>query len=200
MSNKKKQKNVQMSQSPKSKAARQKLRRWTFVAEMALENGQKAGFNLPGLIYGNSHEAQLTAADLLKKFTDDPNAPQDVVVVPVGHETVSHQTKHQLQGLNDQSNLMTKTAFILAERVRLLLGSDKSVVELMDEAVKEAREHLFPRLKEAQLKMAAIDAPLEPAVESQQAELPQAQPEVEKPKRKLGIDAVNELLASPVSL
>lgn len=168
-----------MSGAPRSKEARQKLRRWTFAAQMKMENGEIRGFNMPGLTYGNSHEAQLTAADLLAKFKSGESAPENVEIVPIGHETVSMATKRQLEGLNDQSNLATKAAFVLAEKYRLSTSSDKTVVEIVTSAFDEARDHLFPRLKEAKAKIEAMEV------------------EVDKPKRKLGIDAVNEILASP---
>lgn len=168
--------------APRSKESRQKLRRWTFAAQMKMESGHVQGFNMPGLTYGNSHEAQATAKELLDKFKSGEGAPENVEIIPIAHETVSMATKRQLQGLNDQSNLATKAAFVLAEKYRLSASSDKTVVELVTEAFEEARAHLFPRLKEAQ---ATID---------------ELEVEIEKPKRKLGIDALNEILTAPPEL
>jgi len=175
---------------PRSKAARQKLRRWTFAATIKLENGQVQGFNLPGVVYGNSAEAKQTAEALLKQFKSDPKAPQDAEVTPQGHETVSQATVRQLQGMNDQANLFNKTAFILAEKYRLASTTDKEIVQIVTEAVEEARQFLFPRLREAQAKVAALETA---------AAVPAATPATEepKPKRKLGIDAVREILDGP---
>ena len=171
---------------PKTKASRQKMRRWTFAAEMKLEDGQKFSSKLPGMIYGNSQEAHQTAAGLLRQFLSDPTAPQDATVVPIAHETVSPDTVRQFRGMNDQVNLFTKAAFILAEKYRLASTTDKEIIQLVNEAVEEAREHLYPRLREAQAKVAALDAPAVEAIEA------------ERPKRKLGIDAVREILDAPI--
>jgi hypothetical protein len=92
--------------------------------------------------------------------------------------------------MNDQANLFNKTAFILAEKYRLASTTDKEIVQIVTEAVEEARQFLFPRLREAQAKVAALETA---------AAVPAATPATEepKPKRKLGIDAVREILDGP---
>lgn len=173
---------------PRSKSSRQKLRRWSFITRMKMEGGDVQTHQLPGLSYGNSAQAQQTADDLLEQFKKHEGAPQDVTLIPVGHETISETTMRQLNGLQSQVNLITKAAFILAEKLRLASSTDKSLEDLVGEASNQARAHLFPRWAEAQAKVADLD--IEP-VTSIEADAP-------KPKRKLGIDAVNAILNSPV--
>jgi hypothetical protein len=184
--------------APKSRDSRKKLRRWTFTAEMKLDSGQTQQFKLPGVVYGNSAEAQATAAKLLEQFKSAPDSPQDVQVHPQGHETVSSETVAQLKGMNDYANLFNKALFIMAERYRLASSTEKEIVTLVTEAVEEARIVLFPRLAAAQAKVAALDDGIHEVHESAAEVLVPAPPATEeRPRMKLGIDAVNEVLNSP---
>ena len=195
-----KHEDLRIQGAPKSRDSRKKLRRWTFTAEMKLDSGQVQQFKLPGVVYGNSAEAQDTAAKLLKQFKSAPDSPQDVTVHPQGHETVSSETVSQLKGMNDYANLFNKALFIMAERYRLASSTDKEIVTLVTEAVEEARVVLFPRLAAAKAKMEALDAGTEAAYEAAAEELfpdPPAPPAEERPRMKLGIDAVNEVLNNP---
>ena len=196
-----KHEDLRMPGAPKSRDSRKKLRRWTFTAEMKLDSGQIQQFKLPGVVYGNSAEAQDTAAKLLEQFKSAPDSPQDVQVHPQGHETVSSETVSQLKGMNDYANLFNKALFIMAERYRLASSTDKEIVTLVTEAVEEARTVLFPRLAAAQAKVAALDEAKEAAYEAAAEEMfpdPPTPPATEvRPRMKLGIDAVNEILNSP---
>jgi hypothetical protein len=184
--------------APKSRDSRKKLRRWTFTAEMKLDSGQTQQFKLPGVVYGNSAEAQATVAKLLEQFKSAPDSPQDVQVHPQGHETVSSETVAQLKGMNDYANLFNKALFIMAERYRLASSTEKEIVTLVTEAVEEARIVLFPRLAAAQAKVAALDDGIHEVHESAAEVLVPAPPATEeRPRMKLGIDAVNEVLNSP---
>lgn len=173
---------------PKSKGSRQKLRRWTFAAQIQFENGQTHGSKMPGVVFGNSAEAQAVAKELQLNYTKDPESPQNLEIVPIGHETVSLHTKRQLEGLNDNANLAFKAAYILAERLKIAVGLEQTEHQIVQESVEQARKHLFPRLREAQEKVAALEA--EAAAESKAIE-------DAKPKRKIGIDALNEILDNP---
>jgi hypothetical protein len=144
--------------SLKSKGSKQKLRRWSFIAHLKLEAAGERAFKMPGFVFGNSAEARNTADELKKKFLDGEDKFDAVEIECVAHETVSIDTQRQLLGLNDQVNLMTKTSFVLAERLRLGLGESKDVAELVGDAVEQARKHLFPRLEKAKEKMAALEA------------------------------------------
>ena len=193
-----KQEDLRMPFAPKSRDSRKKLRRWTFTAEMKLDSGQTQQFKLPGVVYGNSAEAQATAAKLLEQFKSAPDSPQDVQVHPQGHETVSSETVAQLKGMNDYANLFNKALFIMAERYRLASSTEKEIVTLVTEAVEEARIVLFPRLAAAQAKVAALDDGIQEVHESAAEVLVPAPPATEeRPRMKLGIDAVNEVLNSP---
>ena len=193
-----KQEDLRMPFAPKSRDSRKKLRRWTFTAEMKLDSGQTQQFKLPGVVYGNSAEAQATAAKLLEQFKSAPDSPQDVQVHPQGHETVSSETVSQLKGMNDYANLFNKALFIMAERYRLASSTEKEIVTLVTEAVEEARIVLFPRLAAAQAKVAALDDGIHEVHESAAEVLVPAPPATEeRPRMKLGIDAVNEVLNSP---
>ncbi len=193
-----KQEDLRMPFAPKSRDSRKKLRRWTFTAEMKLDSGQTQQFKLPGVVYGNSAEAQATAAKLLEQFKSAPDSPQDVQVHPQGHETVSSETVAQLKGMNDYANLFNKALFIMAERYRLASSTEKEIVTLVTEAVEEARIVLFPRLAAAQAKVAALDDGIHEVHESAAEVLVPAPPATEeRPRMKLGIDAVNEVLNSP---
>jgi hypothetical protein len=177
---------------PRSKSSRQKLRRWSFITRMKMETGDVQTHQLPGLSYGNSAQAQQTADDLLAQFKQHEGAPQDVTLIPVGHETISETTMRQLNGLQAQVNLITKAAFILAEKFRLASTTDKSIEDLVGEASNQARAHLFPRWAEAQAKINDLDVE---AVTSVEADVV-----APKAKRKLGIDAVNAILNNPVEV
>ena len=193
-----KQEDLRMPFAPKSRDSRKKLRRWTFTAEMKLDSGQTQQFKLPGVVYGNSAEAQATVAKLLEQFKSAPDSPQDVQVHPQGHETVSSETVAQLKGMNDYANLFNKALFIMAERYRLASSTEKEIVTLVTEAVEEARIVLFPRLAAAQAKVAALDDGIHEVHESAAEVLVPAPPATEeRPRMKLGIDAVNEVLNSP---
>ena len=193
-----KQEDLRMPFAPKSRDSRKKLRRWTFTAEMKLDSGQTQQFKLPGVVYGNSAEAQATVAKLLEQFKSAPDSPQDVQVHPQGHETVSSETVAQLKGMNDYANLFNKALFIMAERYRLASSTEKEIVTLVTEAVEEARIVLFPRLAAAQAKVAALDDGIQEVHESAAEVLVPAPPATEeRPRMKLGIDAVNEVLNSP---
>ena len=174
---------------PRSKESRQKIRRWSFSGELPLENGGKTGFDLPGMSVGTAADAQATADRLLEQFKSSPEAPAGVKIIPIGHETVSPEIQRQLQGLNDQQNLFNKATFILAENYRLATGSEKDLLTIVTEATEEARKALFPKLEQAIEKVAAIT--------QQIADQESAAAAAPAPKRKLGIEALNEILEAP---
>lgn len=179
---------------PKSKGSRQKLRRWTFAAQIKLESGQVVGSKMPGVVYGNSAEANAVAKELQAKYGQTEGASQGMEVVPISHETVSLDTKRQLEGLNDNANLAFKSAYILAERLKIAMGLEETEHQIVTGAVEQARKHLFPRLDKANEKVAELEA--QTAVQ----EIDNGGDgfnESPKPKRKIGIDAVNEILAAP---
>jgi hypothetical protein len=109
----------------------------------------------------------------------------------------------QLKGMNDYANLFNKALFIMAERYRLASSTDKEIVTLVTEAVEEARAVLFPRLAAAQAKVEALDAEAEAGKEAAYAAAAEElfpDPPVEKPRMKLGIEALNEIMAAPPEL
>jgi hypothetical protein len=173
---------------PKSKESRQKLRRWSYMAEMNVA-GVKQNFKMPGITYGNSSEAALVGVKLLEQFNLDPSMTAEARVVPIAHETISLTTKTQFTGMQDQVNLVTKASLILAERLRIALGLDQEITQIVYEAQEQAREYLYPRLREAKLTMQKVIA--------EQAAADRAAEDA-RPRRKLGIDAVNEMLNTPL--
>ena len=194
MSNKKRNRNSNPESNlsiPKSREARQKLRRWTFIVEMKLESGEQQNYAMPGLVYGDSREAHETAAALLQQFKEGgPDTPDGVRIVPVGHETVSPETRRQLLGLQDQAKLATSACFVLAEKYRKAGHMLDEAVDLVKAAHDEARDVLFPRLKQAEEKVEAI--------ENTDFSLPVAPsaPEEPKVKRKIGREAYDEIMAA----
>lgn len=170
--------------SIKSKDSRRKLRRWGFVATIIRE-GNAVGHNMPGVMYGDFVEAKAVAERLKGTFTEK-NPTLEVKIEPVPYETVSIETKRQFEGLNDQASLIAKAAFILGEKYRLSVGViDKDVSQIVNEAIEEARQFLFPRLEQAKAKAAAIEGELAEA---------EVVPEPEVKDRKRGIEAVREAL------
>jgi hypothetical protein len=177
--------------SVNSRDSRRKLRRWGFSAVFNKTEGGSVGKNMPGVVYGDYTEAQSVAARLVAIFKEK-NPEVDVEVRPIPYETVSIETKRQFEGLNDQASLVTKAAFILADKYRLSVGIiDKDVAQIVNEAVEEARESLFPRLQQAQEKMRALKESVNSKAPATEEPVP-AEPEVKD--RKRGIEAVREAL------
>jgi hypothetical protein len=177
--------------SIKSKDSRRKLRRWGFVATITRPGGNAAGQNMPGVMYGDHVEAKAVAERLKDAFTaKNPDAQTTVTVEPVPYETVSIETKRQFEGLNDQASLIAKAAFILAEKYRLSVGViDKDVAQIVNEAIEEARQFLFPRLEQAKAKATALSDEL-----SQGEVVTDKELEPKMKNRKRGIEAVREAL------
>jgi type IV secretory pathway TrbL component len=179
---------------PKSKESRQKLRRWTFAVEMKLEGGQTHAYKVPGVVFGNAAEAKAVAAELTKNYAKEDMAPAGLEIIPVSHETVSADTKRQLEGLNENSNLAFKAAYILAHRVKIAAGLEQTEHDLVQDAVELARKQLNKRLAEAPEELVAEADAAVPT----QANTAEVSTETPKPKRKIGIDALNEILNGPV--
>ena len=100
--------------APSSKEARQKIRRWSFVVEVTKDDTIKT-FQPPALTIGNMTSAR-AAADTIHQDIASLDQFKDckVVVYPKAEETVSLTILNQINGLNEQSRLLT---FALKEAV-----------------------------------------------------------------------------------
>ena len=100
--------------APSSKEARQKIRRWSFVVEVTRDDTIKT-FQPPALTIGNMTSAR-AAADTIHQDIASLDQFKDckVVVYPKAEETVSLTILNQINGLNEQSRLLT---FALKEAV-----------------------------------------------------------------------------------
>jgi hypothetical protein len=93
--------------APSSKEARQKIRRWSFVVEVTKDDTVKT-FQPPALTIGNMTSACAAADTILKDIASlDQFKDCKVVVNPKAEETVSLTILNQINGLNEQSRLLT---------------------------------------------------------------------------------------------
>ena len=179
----------------KSKDARRALRRWGFSATITHPGGEATGQNMPGVVYGNHVEA-LSVADRMKEIFLKQNPEVTVLIEPIPYETVSIETKRQFEGLNDYGSLIAKAAFILADKYKMSIGIiDKDVAQIVNEAVEEARQFLFPRNEQAKAKMQALEDGLGEDTHMVDEPIPV---EPEHKDRKRGIEAVREALEGSV--
>jgi hypothetical protein len=95
------------SLAPSSKEARQKIRRWSFVVEVTRGDTVKT-FQPPALTIGNMTSARAAADTILNDIASlDQFKDCKVVVNPKAEETVSLTILNQINGLNEQSRLLT---------------------------------------------------------------------------------------------
>jgi hypothetical protein len=93
--------------APSSKEARQKIRRWSFVVEVTKGDTIKT-FQPPALTIGNMTSARAAADTILNDIASlDQFKDCKVVVNPKAEETVSLTILNQINGLNEQSRLLT---------------------------------------------------------------------------------------------
>ena len=124
------------SLAPSSKEARQKIRRWSFVVEVTKGDTIKT-FQPPALTIGNMTSARAAADTILNDIASlDQFKDCKVVVNPKAEETVSLTILNQINGLNEQSRLLT---FALKRAVTDVVKQDTSCPcnQIEDEAARQ---------------------------------------------------------------
>jgi len=124
------------SLAPSSKEARQKIRRWSFVVEVTRGDTVKT-FQPPALTIGNMSSARAAADTILHDIASlDQFKDCKVVVNPKAEETVSLTILNQINGLNEQSRLLT---FALKRAVIDLVKQDTRCPchQIEDEAARQ---------------------------------------------------------------
>lgn len=165
-----------------SKEARRKVRRWSFKGLIQKPEGV-FGKHMPGVFFGTAAEADEVAARMRETFMAQEGANPSVVVSPVPHETVSIETRNQIDQLNSQAALVARAAFILAEKHRLSIGRlDATAGDLVKEAIDEATG--LARTSQSDTVPVVEPEPIE---------------QEPKPERRRGIDEFNRILNEPVS-
>lgn len=93
---------------PSSKEALRKIRRWGYDVKIT-KDGNVHHFVPPALSIGTSQTARQAAADIKKDFDAlDQFKGCTVEVEPIAYETVSMQVLNQIEGLRDQSDLLSQ--------------------------------------------------------------------------------------------
>ena len=156
---------------PSSKDARQKMRRWSFVVEVTTGDTTKT-FQPPALTIGDASSANAAAETIRADIANLPQFKDSVVFVkPKAEEMVSPVILNQINGLNDQSRLLT---FALKRAVSDVIKAETSAPEFVDEAEAQAYSAEFERKvterigkyvmdeQQAQQRQRMIDAGIDP--------------------------------------
>ena len=157
--------------APKSKEAQRKIRRWSFVVEVTVGDTTKT-FQPPALTIGNLGSARAAAETIRADIASlDQFKDAMVVVKPRAEETVSLTILNQINGLNEQSRLLT---FALKRAVTDVVKLDTvgcPCHEIEDEAARQVEfdRHVTERLgkyvmeeQQAMRRQQMIDAGIDP--------------------------------------
>jgi hypothetical protein len=194
---------------------RQKIRRWSYVAHIS-KDGQTHELPLQTLSIGTSKSSKQSAQNLEAQLRAEQQFDgYDLKVISEGHETISPAIMGQLQGMEFELTVYRRAVKKLAEQqfdqanpvaadhiFDDVANSKRTgeVAKLAGRAVIESRVELQKETLPAFEELASQEE-AEAAAEASAA-LPETineEPEVEQPRRKLGIDAVNELISTPLS-
>jgi hypothetical protein len=152
---------------PSSKESLRKIRRWGYQVKIT-KDGNVHNFVPPALSVGTGQTARSAAADIKKDFESlEQFNGCTIEVDPIGYETVSIQILNQIEGLRDQSDLLSQALTdAVTELVKLepvpeeLKGKEftaedikKEVAQRMTNIVMAVRE----RVKRERMIAAGID-------------------------------------------
>lgn len=199
----------------KSKASRQKIRRWSFLVMITLKDGNRGTFNPGAFTIGNSSTAISTSAEIRQSVAQLPQyAEATVIVEPQAHETISNEVLNQIKGLEAEGTILTRALqMAVREAMSLKLGEtvaeapaefDSTVAVEVGKFVVAARTELLERRKAAQLEKVAaelVDTDGNP-VEVPPAELDGVTPESVTPESVTAgaLSISEEAAVNPLSL
>ena len=103
--------------NPKSKEAKKKIRRWSFLVKFEHEDGRKNEIEDTRLTYGNQQDANNVAVEIRDEYSSDERAKDWFIKVePVAHETIAYETFKQLRGLEIDISIQRNVALEACSR------------------------------------------------------------------------------------